>query len=120
MGEIYCLYSTFEGVPRYIGMTEGSAEKRYKKHVASALELANGELYDWIRETWRAKHDVSFHVLQTDIIPAELSFYERYWMSQFPNLFNKRDNDAPPKGLSELGQHIVVAIKTKLTVEDQR
>ena len=92
MGEIYCLYSTSDGRPRYIGQTEFTADKRFKKHVTSALELADGKLYEWMRHAWRKGHDVDFHVLQTDIIPADLPFYERYWMSQFPELFNVREN----------------------------
>jgi hypothetical protein len=116
MGEIYCLYSTSDAQPRYIGQTEWTADKGFQKHVTSALELTDGALYDWMRKVWRKDHDVGFHVLQTNIIPPDLAFYEQYWMSQFPKLFNVRDNGAPCDALTDIGRQIIVAIKSKLVM----
>jgi hypothetical protein len=120
MGEIYCLYSTSDGRPRYIGQTEWSGEKRFKKHVTLALEGADGELYDWMRRAWRSGGDIHFHVLQSDIIPADLLFYERYWMTHFPKLLNIKDNSEVCEKLTDVGRQIVTAIKAKLvmTAED--
>jgi hypothetical protein len=116
MGEIYCLYATSDAQPRYVGQTEGAADKRFKKHVTSALELTDGALYEWMRKVWRKDHDVGFHVLQTGIVPADLAFYEQYWMSQFPKLLNDSDNSVRCDALTDIGRQIVVAIKSKLVM----
>lgn len=118
MGEIYCLYSTADGQPRYVGQTEWTGGKRFKKHVTAALEMEDGALYDWMRKAWRQGRDIGFHVLQTDIVPVELDFYERYWMSHFPRLFNKRANERPPEKITDVGRQIVVAIKAKLVMTE--
>lgn len=118
MGEIYCLYSSEDGIPRYVGMTEWEAEKRWKKHLADALDLVDGRLYDWMREVARRGYYVGYHVLQSGIIPAELDFYERYWMGQFTSLFNVRENATPANEATETAQNVIVAIKAKLIIQD--
>jgi hypothetical protein len=99
-------------------MTEGDAEKRWKKHITAALDKASGEVYDWIRDVTRRGGYVDFHVLQSGIIPADLKFYEEYWISQFTDLFNVRANDAPPTAASPTAQQVILAIKAKLVVQD--
>ena len=117
MGDIYCLYSSEDGMPRYVGMTEGEADKRWKKHIASALDLANGSLYDWMRSVVRQGNYVGVHVLQSGVIPADLAFYESYWISHFPELFNVRENAAPATELSDIARQIVLTIKAKLVTQ---
>lgn len=122
MGEIYCLYSSEDGVPRYVGGTEWNADKRWKKHLADALDLVAGQVYDWMRDVARRGHYVGVHVLQTGIIPAELGFYERYWIGQFAGLLNVRANGEPAAASSDTANHVIVAIKAKLAMlgfEDQ-
>ncbi len=114
MGDIYCLYSDQDGIPRYVGMTEGFADKRWKKHIASALDLANGELYDWIRGVVRQGNYVGVHVLQSGVVPADLPLFEGYWISQFPGLFNVRENTAPASELSGIARQVVLTIRAKL------
>jgi hypothetical protein len=82
----------------------------------TALELTDGALYGWMRRIWRKDYDVGFHVLQTDIIPADLAFYEQYWTSQFPKLFNARSDGASCDAITDVGRQIVVAIKSKLVM----
>lgn len=118
MGEIYCLYASENGVPRYVGMTEGDAEKRWKKHITSALDKVSGELYDWIRDVIRRGGHTDFYVLQSGIIPADLKLYEEYWITQFPDLFNVRANATPPVAPTPTGSQVILAIKAKLVVED--
>ena len=119
MGEIYCLYASENGIPHYVGMTEGSAEKRWKKHLTSALDKVSGELYDWMRDVTRRSGYIDFHVLQAGIIPADLQFYEEYWITQFPDLFNVRSNSTPPVAPSKIGSQVILAIKAKLVIQDE-
>jgi hypothetical protein len=119
VGEIYCLYANENGIPRYVGMTEGDAEKRWKKHITSALDKVSGELYDWIRDVTRRGGYIDFHVLQSGIIPAELKFYEDYWITQFPDLFNVRANATPPVTPSPTGSQVILTIKAKLVIQDE-
>src|SRR5437868_5352653 len=95
MAEVYCLYSSEDGLPRYVGATEWNADKRWKKHLADALDLVSGQLYDWMRDVSRRGNYVGVHTLQSGIIPADLEFYEHYWIGQFTQLFNVRGNDVP-------------------------
>jgi len=117
MGEIYCLYSTADGEPRYVGRAENGAQKRLKQHRTLALEKADGTLYDWIRDLYRSGFEVDAHILQSDVIPADLEFYEKYWIAQFPGLLNLRDETIPPALPTEIGQKIIVGLKAKLAAE---
>lgn len=118
MGDIYCLYSSEDGMPRYVGMTEGEADKRWKKHITSALDLAHGNLYDWIRSVVRQGNYVGVHVLQSGVIPADLALFEGYWISQFPELFNVRENAVPATELSDIARQVVLMIKAKLVTQN--
>jgi len=117
MGEIYCLYSTEDGVPRYVGGTEGIADKRWKKHVADALDLVSGQLYDWMRNVNRDGYYVDFHVLQTRVISTEIEFYELYWKSQFTGLLNDRLDGEPVAASSVIANAVIFAIKTKVALQ---
>ncbi|MBV9783704.1 MAG: hypothetical protein JO264_07770 [Acidisphaera sp.] len=98
-------------------MTEGDAEKSWKKHIASALDLTSGQLYDWIRDVVRHNEYVGVHVLQSDIIPADLAFYERYWISQFPDLFNLSGNDTPASMPTDVARQVILTIKANLVTQ---
>jgi hypothetical protein len=117
MAEVFCLYSTVDGRPRYIATTAGSSEKTYKKHVTLALEKESGEVFDWMRESWRKKSDIGFYVLQTGIKAKELEFYEKYWIAQFPRLINGRGSGKRVKKASDIARQITIAIKAKLVVD---
>ena len=114
---VYCLYSTENGEPRYVGRSSDKVSYRFKKHVTAALEKEPGDLYDWIRDVWRNGHDVSFHVLQEGIIPKDLDMFERYWIGQFTNLLNVVAN---PKAAvdSPVARDIKAALKQ--LVQDAR
>ena len=111
MGEIYCLYATDDEMPRYVGQTDGASPRRFKQHVTAALEKAEGNVYDWIREVWRDGHEIEHFVLQTDIIPGDLDFYEKYWMTQFSDLLNIRGNVDSPSTQTEVGQRVIEEIR---------
>jgi hypothetical protein len=117
MGEIYCLYSSEDGVPRYVGAAEGSADKSWKKHITDALDLVSGSLYDWMRDIARRGHYVGLHVLQSGIIPTEVDFYERYWVSQFPGLFNTHADSKPLSDPTDVAINVISVIKSKLATQ---
>ena len=117
MSEVYCLYSTEDGNPRYVGRTEDGTMKRLKQHRTYALEMAEGAVYDWIRGVYRKGFEVEAHVLQMNIIPAEFEFYERYWIAQFSDLLNVHDVVAPTPESTEIGRKITVSIKARLAAE---
>lgn len=118
MGEIYGLYSTRDGQIRYVEQTEYTARKRLDLIVTKALEREPGALYDWIREEWRADHDVRARVLQDDIVPADLEMFEQYWIEQFGGLLNLTQRSGPDQGTSAAGQCINDAILAELKGED--
>jgi hypothetical protein len=85
---VYCLYSTEDGEPRYVGIATDKVSYQFKRLITASLEKEPGELYEWIRNAWRDGHDVCFHILQDGIIAKDLDLFERYWVAQFTNLLN--------------------------------
>jgi hypothetical protein len=110
---IYCLYSTEDGKPRYVGRASDKVSYRYKQHITSALEKESGPLYDWMREVWRQDHDVLVCTLQEAIVPRDLDMFERYWIDQFANLLNVVGNKSG-KTDSKVAVQIQVAINDQL------
>ena len=114
MPYVYCLYSTQDGVPRYIGRTEGEPERRLNQHLARALEEADRSvLYEWIRSVLRAGHLVDLHILQSEVAPKELDIFEKYWISQFVNLVNTTNIDSKITKPTNLARQIAEALALK-------
>lgn len=114
MGEICGLYSTRDGLVRYIAQTESAAQKRLDLIVTKALDREPGALNDWLRDEWRAGHEVQAYVLQDEIIPADLELFESYWIEQFSDLLNVNPPDDPARPTSPIGQRINHAILAQL------
>jgi hypothetical protein len=60
---------------------------------------------------------VEAHVLQSSVIPADLEFYEKYWIAQFPGLLNLRDLPTLLAQPTDIGQKIILGLKAKLAAE---
>lgn len=114
MGEIYGLYSTDDGLVRYVGQTEYSAQKRLDLIVTKSLEREPGALYDWVRDAWRAEKEIRAYVLQDDVIPADLEMFEAYWIEQFGGLLNVKPPADPVGVTSEIGNRIHATIHARL------
>ncbi|MDJ0977658.1 MAG: hypothetical protein QNI87_03905 [Erythrobacter sp.] len=119
MGEIYGLYSTRKGHIQYVGQTEYSAQKRLDLTVTKALDKEPGALFEWVREEWRNDSEVRYHVLQDDIIPADLDMYEGYWNQQFGGLLNVKPPADLNRTTTEIGQGIHEDIRVLLKGETQ-
>ena len=85
---IYCLFSTADGRPRYIGQTTKTAPIRHGQHMRDARRRPGAPLHRWIRRVQAAGFQVRIHVLQTAVQPKDLNLFERYWMAQFRGLLN--------------------------------
>lgn len=120
MGEIYGLYSTSDGLVRYVGQTEYTARKRLDLIVTKALDREPGTLFDWLRGEWRTGHEVRAHVLQDDIIPADLEMFEAYWIEQFSELLNVKPPADPARETSAVGQRVNDTIRAILRGESVR
>jgi hypothetical protein len=112
-GYIYCLYSTENGLPRYVGRADDKVSYRFKQHITSALEMEPGALYDWIRDVWRQGHDVAVFTLQEGIIPKDYAMFEQYWIDQFVDLLNVMGNRSG-KPNTAIGQQVIAAIQAQL------
>jgi hypothetical protein len=110
---IYCLYSTEDGEPRYVGRASDRVSYRYGQHVTAALEKEPGALYDWMRDVWRRDHDVWPYTLQEGVIPEDLDMFERYWIEQFPSLLDVSHNKSG-KSETTIATQIRRAIKDHL------
>jgi len=106
---VYCLYSTEDGVPRYVGRGADKVSYRFKQHVTAALEKEPGPLYDWMRDVWRSDFDVLVHTLQEGIIPKDEAMFEQYWIDQFSTVLNVTGNRAG-KGASQVAQQVITAL----------
>jgi hypothetical protein len=119
MSLIYCLYSTGDGLPRYIGHTRDNASRAHTEHLAAALDRGEkGALCDWIRDVLRRDQAVGMRVIQDDIDLRYLDVFERYWTEQFPKLLNKgvRSRRTP----TATGQRIIEAIQSHLRKDQER
>ncbi len=114
MGEIYGLYSTRDGQVRYVGQTEYHARKRLDLIVTKALDREPGTLFDWVRDEWRAGHEVKAQVLQDDVIPADLEMFEAYWIEQFAGLLNVKPPADPARTTSDVGERINSSILAQI------
>jgi hypothetical protein len=112
---IYCLYSTEDGEPRYVGRASDKVSYRFKQHIAAALEKQPGALYDWIRDVWRRGFDIAVHTLQEGIVPNDLDVFERYWMDQFSVLLNVAGNNRPNQDTA-VGSQVRTALKAQLQI----
>lgn len=113
MTSIYCLYSTENAEPRYIGKAHDRVSYRFKEHVTAALDKEPGALYDWMRDVWRRGHDIAFYTLQEGVIPKDERMFEQYWIQQFGNLLNVAGTHQPGKD-SLVGQQIKAALVARL------
>ena len=112
---VYCLYSTEDGAPRYVGKASDRVSYRFKQHVAAALEKEPGPLYDWMRDVYRRDHDVLCHTLQEGIAPMDLDTFENYWIGQFGGLLNTLGNKAGTRDSA-----VAVQLKAHLRGELER
>jgi len=110
---VYCLYSTEDGNPRYVGKASDKVSYRFKQHITAALDNEKGSLYDWIRNVWRTDHDIAFHTLQENIIPKDLDMFEKYWIDQFSDLLNVAGNGHPQED-SKVGKEVRAALKNQI------
>lgn len=110
---IYCLYSTENGVPRYVGLTGEKVSYRFKQHITAALEKEPGAVYDWIRDAWRQGHDIAVFMLQEGVTPKDYAMFEQYWVDQFADLLNVSDS-RDDKSNSTIAKQVINAIQAQL------
>jgi len=114
MGEIYGLYSTADGVVRYVGQTEYTARKILDLFVTKALDKELSSLYDWMRDAWRTEHDIRAYVLQDEVILADREMLEAYWIEQFGGLLNSKPPADAAWITTKIGQRIHEMIRSQL------
>jgi hypothetical protein len=110
---VYCLYSTKDGLPRYVGRADDKISYRFRQHVTAALEKEPGALYDWMRDVWRQGHDVGVFTLQEGIMPKDHAMFEQYWIDQFADLLNVMGN-RPGKTNTPIADQVSKAIQEEL------
>jgi hypothetical protein len=110
---VYCMYSTEDGVPRYVGLAADKVSYRFKQHVTAALEREPGALYEWMRDVWRSDFDVAVYTLQEGIIPKDEELFERYWIDQFSTLLNVH-GIRPDKQESSIAKQLIAALRAQL------
>jgi hypothetical protein len=90
MAEIYGLFSGRDGKVRYVGMTAGDRQVRFKEHqrgVATGRYIPR--VFEWIHSEWRFGYPVECALLQWCEY-AERDKVETKWINTFPNLLNER------------------------------
>lgn len=111
MAYIYCLYSTDDGEPRYIGKASDKVSYCFKQHITAALEKTPGSLYDWMRDVWRRNQDVMCYTLQEGIALEDEELFEQYWIGQFGDLLNADDRASKD---TAIGKQIKTALRESL------
>lgn len=110
---MYCLYSTEDGTPKYVGQADQNVAVGFDRHVADALDRKSGEVNDWIRAVWARGHEVEAYTIQEGIDPKDLGMFEQYWIDQFAYLLNFR-GDKAPRANSPYAEQITDAIQSQL------
>lgn len=110
---VYCLYSTEDGVPRYVGRADNKVSCQFKRHITAALEKEPGALNDWVRDVWRQGHDIGVFTLQEGILPKDHAMFEQYWTDQFAGLLNVAGS-RNARSNSTVAEQVIGAIKTRL------
>lgn len=110
---VYCLYSTADGMPRYVGRADDKVSYRFKQHITAALEKEPGALYDWVRDVWRQGHDIGVFTLQEGIMPKDHAMFEHYWIDQFVGLLNVASS-GDIRSNSTVAEQVIEAIQTQL------
>jgi hypothetical protein len=110
---VYCLYSTENGVPRYVGRADDRVSHRFKQHVTAALEKERSPLYDWMQDVWRRGFDVEVYTLQEGIVPKEHAMFEQYWIDQFADLVNVAGNKTGKQN-SAVAHQVIAALKKQI------
>lgn len=110
---VYCLYSTEDGIPRYVGRAADKVSYRFKQHVTAALEKEPGAVYDWMRDVWRSDFDVAVYTLQEGVIPKDEDMFERYWIDQFSSLLNVSGNRTGKQN-SDTAKQVVTALRKQI------
>jgi hypothetical protein len=113
---IYCLFSTADGRPRYIGQTTKAPPVRHAQHLRDAQRGPGTLLHRWIRRVQAAGFQVHIHVLQTDVQPKDLNIFERYWMAQFRGLLNAGPGTPVITGDTEVGRAVQKLLRKQLQV----
>jgi hypothetical protein len=85
---IYCLFSTTDGRPRYIGQTCEAPPVRQARHLRDAERRPYTRLHRWIHSVVAAGFQVRIYELQSHVQPRDLDLFVRYWMAQFRGLLN--------------------------------
>jgi hypothetical protein len=111
---IYCLFSTADGRPRYIGQTTKPPPVRHAQHLRHAERRPNTPLHRWIRRVQAAGFQVRIHVLQTDVQPRDLNIFERYWMAQFRGLLNTVTGTTVAVAETEVGRAVRRRLRQQL------
>jgi hypothetical protein len=100
MAEIYGLFSGRDGKVRYVGMTAGDSEARFREHQRAQVGRVITPVYEWIHREWRDAYPVECVCLESCNY-AERQTVETKWINAFPNLLNERKvywrpNKRPP------------------------
>jgi hypothetical protein len=92
MAEIYGLFSGRDGDVRYVGMTAGDRNVRFKEHLRIASGRYITRVYTWIHKEWGDGFPVRSARLQWcgSANRKEVEAIETEWINKFPNLLNER------------------------------
>jgi hypothetical protein len=89
MAEIYGLFSGRDGKVRYVGMTAGDREVRFKEHQRVTSEGVIMPVLSWMRREWRCGYPVECVLLERCEYAVRHDV-ETCWINKFPDLLNER------------------------------
>lgn len=104
MAEIYGIFSTRDGLVRYVGQTIGDCQSRFDQHLREARYPLTA-LHRWFHVEWRKGFPVRCGLLTScdDTLRHRL---ETEWIGKFPSLFNERKYNAWSAALMRKGPRV--------------
>jgi len=86
-GSLYCLFSTRDGLPRYIGITMRYYDERHHQHRRDAENCSALPVHKWMRDEWLSGYGVE-NLLIGNYVKNDIEKYESQYIKSLPDLLN--------------------------------
>jgi len=83
MAEIYALFSSRDGLVRYVGKTFGSHANRFEQHKRTVIGRSISPVLPWLRHEWQCGYPVESALIE-ECSDADCESIETGWMNKFP------------------------------------
>jgi hypothetical protein len=99
MASVYAVFSCRNGAVRYVGMTTGAIDRRFRQHLRGPYQ-GIGVVRSWMHGEWRDGFPVRNALLEW-CEDSQVNERETHWINLFDNLLNDRKYYRPHQPLQQ-------------------